>query len=90
MTVAGMQKLVKRKGPWDFPPGFLDFAAMDMYSFPAAHASRAVMVSKFLLSHLVLAVSVCVVIVFPTESFCPRHQLRRYSWPNLENSISWW
>lgn len=65
MTVAGMQKLVKRKGPWDFPPGFLDFVAMDMYSFPAAHASRAVMVSKFLLSHLVLAVSVCVVIVFP-------------------------
>ncbi|XP_008334603.1 inactive phospholipid phosphatase 7-like [Cynoglossus semilaevis] len=56
MTVAGMQKLVKRKGPWDFPPGFLDFVAMDMYSFPAAHASRAVMVSKFLLSHLVLAV----------------------------------
>ena len=57
MTVAGMQKLVKRKGPWDFPPGFLDYVAMDMYSFPAAHASRAIMVSKFLLNHLVLAVS---------------------------------
>lgn len=57
MTVAGMQKLVKRRGPWDFPPGFLDYIAMDMYSFPAAHASRAVMVSKFLLNHLVLAVS---------------------------------
>uniref|UniRef100_UPI0037E8F358 inactive phospholipid phosphatase 7-like isoform X2 n=1 Tax=Semicossyphus pulcher TaxID=241346 RepID=UPI0037E8F358 len=56
MTVAGMQKLVKRRGPWDFPPGFLDYIAMDMYSFPAAHASRAVMVSKFLLNHLVLAV----------------------------------
>ncbi|KAM6930988.1 inactive phospholipid phosphatase 7-like [Xenentodon cancila] len=56
MTVAGMQKLVKRKGPWDFPPGFLDYVAMDMYSFPAAHASRAVMVCKFLLNHLVLAV----------------------------------
>ncbi|KAM8760967.1 inactive phospholipid phosphatase 7-like isoform X1 [Acanthopagrus latus] len=56
MTVAGMQKLVKRKGPWDFPPGFLDYVAMDIYSFPAAHASRAVMVSKFLLTHLVLAV----------------------------------
>lgn len=52
-----MQKLVKRKGPWDFPPGFLDYVAMDMYSFPAAHASRAVMVCKFLLNHLVLAVS---------------------------------
>ncbi|XP_074527064.1 inactive phospholipid phosphatase 7-like [Halichoeres trimaculatus] len=56
MTVAGMQKLVKRKGPWDLPPGFMDYIAMDMYSFPAAHASRAVMVSKFLLNHLVLAV----------------------------------
>ncbi|XP_023009408.1 inactive phospholipid phosphatase 7 isoform X2 [Maylandia zebra] len=56
MTVAGMQKLVKRRGPWDFPPTFFDYIAMDMYSFPAAHASRAVMVSKFLLNHLVLAV----------------------------------
>uniref|UniRef100_A0A3Q0RCT7 Phosphatidic acid phosphatase type 2/haloperoxidase domain-containing protein n=1 Tax=Amphilophus citrinellus TaxID=61819 RepID=A0A3Q0RCT7_AMPCI len=56
MTVAGIQKLVKRRGPWDFPPSFLDYIAMDMYSFPAAHASRAVMVSKFLLNHLVLAV----------------------------------
>ncbi|CAK6981556.1 inactive phospholipid phosphatase 7-like [Scomber scombrus] len=56
MTVAGIQKLVKRKGPWDFPPGFLDIVAMDTYSFPAAHASRAAMVSKFLLNHLVLAV----------------------------------
>lgn len=57
MTVAGMQKLVKRKGPWDYPPGLLDYLAMDIYSFPAAHASRAVMVCKFLLNHLVLAVS---------------------------------
>ncbi|KAM4745713.1 inactive phospholipid phosphatase 7-like [Anableps anableps] len=56
MTVAGMQKLVRRRGPWDVPPGFLDYAAMDVYSFPAAHASRAAMVSKFLLNHLVLAV----------------------------------
>lgn len=56
MTVAGMQKLVKRRGPWDVPPGFLDYVAMDVYSFPAAHASRAAMVSKFLLNHLVLAV----------------------------------
>lgn len=56
MTVAGIQKLVKRRGPWDFPPGFLDYVAMDLYSFPAAHASRAVMVSNFLLTHLVLAV----------------------------------
>lgn len=56
MTVAGIQKLVKRRGPWDLPASFLDRVAMDRYSFPAARASRAIMVSKFLLNHLVLAV----------------------------------
>lgn len=56
MTVAGIQKLVKRRGPWDLPPGILDYLSMDLYSFPAAHASRAAVVSRFLLTHLVLAV----------------------------------
>ncbi|XP_059405604.1 inactive phospholipid phosphatase 7 isoform X1 [Carassius carassius] len=63
LTVAGVQKLVRRKGPWDISPGFLDCVALDTYSFPAAHASRAVMVSKFLLSHLVLAVPLRVLLV---------------------------
>uniref|UniRef100_UPI003D7C41D3 inactive phospholipid phosphatase 7 n=1 Tax=Danio rerio TaxID=7955 RepID=UPI003D7C41D3 len=63
MTVSGMQKLVKRKGPWEMPPGFFDYLAMDIYSFPAAHASRAVMVSKFLLAHLVLAVPLRILLV---------------------------
>ncbi len=63
MTVAGMQKLVKRKGPWEMAPSFLDYLAMDIYSFPAAHASRAVMVSKFLLAHLVLAVPLRILLV---------------------------
>lgn len=58
-----MQKLVKRKGPWETPPSFLDYLAMDIYSFPAAHASRAVMVSKFLLAHLVLAVPLRILLV---------------------------
>lgn len=44
-------------------PGFLDCVAMDTYSFPAAHASRAAMVSKFLLSHLVLAVPLRILLV---------------------------
>ncbi len=35
----------------------------DTYSFPAAHASRAVMVSKFLLAHLVLAVPLRILLV---------------------------
>ncbi|KAM9441201.1 inactive phospholipid phosphatase 7 [Clarias gariepinus] len=63
LTVAGVQKLVKRRGPWEMNPGFLDFVAMDVYSFPAAHASRAAMVSRFLLSHLVLAVPLRVLLV---------------------------
>ncbi|KAK1792857.1 hypothetical protein P4O66_012125 [Electrophorus voltai] len=63
MTVAGMQKLVKRKGPWEMPPSFLDYLVMDVYSFPAAHASRAAMVSKFLLAHLVLAVPLRILLV---------------------------
>lgn len=63
MTVAGMQKLVKRKGPWEMSPSFFDCLAMDTYSFPAAHASRAVMVAKFLLAHLVLAVPLRILLV---------------------------
>ncbi|KAG5281570.1 hypothetical protein AALO_G00073820 [Alosa alosa] len=63
MTVAGMQKLVKRKGPWEMTPSFLDYMAMDVYAFPAAHASRAAMVSKFLLAHLVLAVPLRILLV---------------------------
>uniref|UniRef100_A0A8K9V5P6 Phospholipid phosphatase 7 (inactive) n=1 Tax=Oncorhynchus mykiss TaxID=8022 RepID=A0A8K9V5P6_ONCMY len=63
MTVAGVQKLIKRKGPWEISPGFLDYSVMDVYSFPAAHASRAAMVSKFLLSHLVLAVPLRILLV---------------------------
>lgn len=63
MTVAGVQRLVKRRGPWEMMPGFLDCVAMDVYSFPAAHASRAAMVSKFLLSHLVLAVPLRILLV---------------------------
>ncbi|CAL8327060.1 unnamed protein product [Boreogadus saida] len=63
VTIAGVQRLVKRRGPWEMTPGFLDYVSMDMYSFPAAHASRAAMVSKFLLSHLVLAVPLRILLV---------------------------
>uniref|UniRef100_A0A3Q3G0T4 Phospholipid phosphatase 7 (inactive) n=1 Tax=Labrus bergylta TaxID=56723 RepID=A0A3Q3G0T4_9LABR len=63
ITVAGVQRLVKRRGPWEMMPGFMDCVAMDTYSFPAAHASRAAMVSKFLLSHLVLAVPLRILLV---------------------------
>lgn len=58
-----MQKLVKRKGPWEMSPSFFDYLAMDVYSFPAAIASRAAMVSKFLLAHLVLAVPLRILLV---------------------------
>ncbi|KAI5089088.1 inactive phospholipid phosphatase 7 [Silurus meridionalis] len=63
LMVAIVQKLVRRRGPWEMSPGLLDCVVMDVYSFPAAHASRAAMVSRFLLSHLVLAVPLRVLLV---------------------------
>ncbi|XP_049567384.1 inactive phospholipid phosphatase 7 [Orcinus orca] len=63
MTVAGVQKLIKRRGPFETSPGLLDYLTMDVYAFPAGHASRAAMVSKFFLSHLVLAVPLRVLLV---------------------------
>uniref|UniRef100_A0ACB8F0S2 Inactive phospholipid phosphatase 7 n=1 Tax=Sphaerodactylus townsendi TaxID=933632 RepID=A0ACB8F0S2_9SAUR len=61
--VASLQKLGKRKGPYDVSPGLLDYLTMDIYAFPAGHASRAAMVSKFFLSHLVLAVPLRILLV---------------------------
>ncbi|XP_045373272.2 inactive phospholipid phosphatase 7 isoform X2 [Camelus bactrianus] len=63
MTVASVQKLIKRRGPFETSPGLLDYLTMDIYAFPAGHASRAAMVSKFFLSHLVLAVPLRVLLV---------------------------
>lgn len=63
MTVAGVQKLIKRRGPYETSPSLLDYLTMDVYAFPAGHASRAAMVSKFFLSHLVLAVPLRVLLV---------------------------
>ncbi|EAW87966.1 phosphatidic acid phosphatase type 2 domain containing 3, isoform CRA_a, partial [Homo sapiens] len=63
MTVAGVQKLIKRRGPYEMSPSLLDYLTMDIYAFPAGHASRAAMVSKFFLSHLVLAVPLRVLLV---------------------------
>ncbi|KAG1957674.1 inactive phospholipid phosphatase 7 [Pimephales promelas] len=53
LTVAGVQKLVRRRGPWHSSPD----------SFPAGQASRAALVSRFLLSHLDLAVPLRVLLV---------------------------
>ncbi|KAK7174072.1 hypothetical protein R3I93_003792 [Phoxinus phoxinus] len=58
LTVAGVQKLVRRKGPWASGPGLLH-----THSFPAGPASRAALVSRFLLSHLDLAVPLRVLLV---------------------------
>lgn len=68
MTVAGVQKLIKRRGPFETNPSLLDYLTMDVYAFPAGHASRAAMVSKFFLSHLVLAVPLRVLLVL--WAFC--------------------
>ncbi|XP_053328507.1 inactive phospholipid phosphatase 7 [Spea bombifrons] len=63
LTVAGVQKLVKRRGPYEMTPGILDYLVLDVYAFPAGHASRATMVSKFFLNHLVLAIPLRVLLV---------------------------
>ncbi|XP_077334108.1 inactive phospholipid phosphatase 7 [Lithobates pipiens] len=63
LTVAGLQKLVKRRGPFEMSPGILDYLVLDVYSFPASHASRATMVSKFFLNHLVLAIPLRILLV---------------------------
>lgn len=68
MIVAGLQKLAKRKGPYDVSPGLLDYLTMDTYAFPAGHASRAAMLSKFLLNHLVLAIPLRILLVL--WAFC--------------------
>ncbi|XP_037348861.1 inactive phospholipid phosphatase 7 [Talpa occidentalis] len=68
MTVAGVQKLIKRRGPFETSPSVLDYLTMDIYAFPAGHASRVAMVSKFFLSHLVLAVPLRVLLVL--WAFC--------------------
>ncbi|KAM9117266.1 inactive phospholipid phosphatase 7 isoform 4-T4 [Pangshura tecta] len=68
MIVAGLQKLAKRRGPYDVHPGLLDYLTMDIYAFPAGHASRAAMVSKFFLNHLVLAIPLRILLVL--WAFC--------------------
>ncbi|XP_075041348.1 inactive phospholipid phosphatase 7 [Mixophyes fleayi] len=63
LTVAGLQKLTRRRGPYEVTPGILDYLLLDVYAFPAAHASRATMVSKFFLNHLVLAIPLRILLV---------------------------
>ncbi|XP_060613140.2 inactive phospholipid phosphatase 7 isoform X1 [Anolis sagrei] len=63
VLVAWVQKLAKRRGPFDVAPGALDYLTLDLYAFPAGQASRAAMVAKFLLNHLVLAVPLRVLLV---------------------------
>ncbi|KAM4696752.1 inactive phospholipid phosphatase 7 [Rhinophrynus dorsalis] len=66
LMVAGVQKLVKRRGPFEMTPGILDYLLLDVYSFPAGHASRATMVLKFFLNHLVLAIPLRILLVLWT------------------------
>ncbi|XP_069465384.1 inactive phospholipid phosphatase 7 [Ambystoma mexicanum] len=63
LMVAGIQKLVKRRSPYEVSLGVVDYLMMDLYAFPAGHASRVFMVSKFLLNHLVLAVPLRILLV---------------------------
>uniref|UniRef100_UPI00398F67F5 inactive phospholipid phosphatase 7-like isoform X2 n=1 Tax=Pristiophorus japonicus TaxID=55135 RepID=UPI00398F67F5 len=63
LVVAGLQKLVKRKGPSEVTAGVLDYIVMDVFAFPAGQASRAAMVTRFFLNHLVLAVPLRILLV---------------------------
>ncbi|XP_069093179.1 inactive phospholipid phosphatase 7 [Pleurodeles waltl] len=63
LIVAAVQKLVKRRSPYELTLGVVDYIMMDLYAFPAGHASRAMLVSKFLLNHLVLAVPLRILLV---------------------------
>ncbi|XP_043576487.1 inactive phospholipid phosphatase 7-like [Chiloscyllium plagiosum] len=63
LVVAAVQKMVKRKAPSEVSPSLLDYVVMDVFAFPAGQASRAVMVTRFFFSHLVLAVPLRILLV---------------------------
>ncbi|KAJ1134117.1 hypothetical protein NDU88_000581 [Pleurodeles waltl] len=43
LIVAAVQKLVKRRSPYELTLGVVDYIMMDLYAFPAGHASRAML-----------------------------------------------
>ncbi|XP_069497181.1 polyisoprenoid diphosphate/phosphate phosphohydrolase PLPP6 [Ambystoma mexicanum] len=63
ILVAAVKGLVRRRRPTHNRMDMFATFSVDKYSFPSGHATRAAMVSRFILNHLVLAIPVRVLIV---------------------------
>ncbi|KAF7241410.1 Phospholipid phosphatase 6 [Varanus komodoensis] len=61
--VAAVKGLVKRRRPAHNKMDMFVTLSVDKYSFPSGHATRAAMVCRFMLHHLVLAVPLRVLVV---------------------------
>ncbi|XP_066482185.1 polyisoprenoid diphosphate/phosphate phosphohydrolase PLPP6 isoform X2 [Tiliqua scincoides] len=63
VLVAAVKGLVKRRRPAHNKMDMFATISVDKYSFPSGHATRAAMVCRFILHHLVLAVPLRVLLV---------------------------
>lgn len=63
ILVAAVKGLVKRRRPPHNKMDMFATVSVDKYSFPSGHATRAAMVCRFILHHLVLAVPLRVLLV---------------------------
>ncbi|XP_061440970.1 polyisoprenoid diphosphate/phosphate phosphohydrolase PLPP6 isoform X2 [Rhineura floridana] len=66
ILVAAVKGLVKRRRPTHNKMDMFATVSVDRYSFPSGHATRASMVCRFILHHLVLAVPLRVLVVLWT------------------------
>ncbi|XP_015271104.1 PREDICTED: presqualene diphosphate phosphatase-like [Gekko japonicus] len=64
ISVGLLKGLVKRKRPADNKMDMFATVSVDQYSFPSGHATRAAMVSRFVLHHLTLPAPLQVLVVF--------------------------
>ncbi|XP_009871383.1 PREDICTED: presqualene diphosphate phosphatase, partial [Apaloderma vittatum] len=63
VLVAAVKGLVKRRRPTHNKMDMFVTISVDKYSFPSGHATRAALVCRFILRHLVLAVPLRVLVV---------------------------
>ncbi|KAM3840273.1 polyisoprenoid diphosphate/phosphate phosphohydrolase PLPP6 [Vipera latastei] len=66
VLVAAVKGLVKRRRPVYNKMDMFATVSVDKYSFPSGHATRAAMVCRFILHHLVLAIPLRVLVVLWT------------------------
>nr|XP_004673366.3 phospholipid phosphatase 6 [Jaculus jaculus] len=63
LLVAAMKGLVRRRRPAHNQMDMFFTLSVDKYSFPSGHTTRAALVSRFILNHLVLAIPLRVLVV---------------------------